>query len=289
MKEKMKMDGNNVILEEEKGNVAISFLKMFYVPVAIVLFSLILCVSLLPIEKNLEKHFITPYDTSVTYQDSDLYVVALYHPNQALSVKFLQCLKQAEKDYGLDYYLIDVEQYPSVLSAWQITYWPTYFVFERTGSSKAAKLLYKSFGDKEAVALNKEITNVKTYGLPINQVGVSNKVKNEDGKDLFEITLTKITPNSSSDSKFTAEFSVKNLKDSKQTFNPKEMHAFSNPWKEGASIVEFTNQTSEETIIDADSTKKISIEFDGSTIYNQITLKYGTSDSYQWQYKMWPN
>lgn len=290
------MDGT--VLEKDKkskGNVIEWFKnswQLFGIPAIIFVIFLVLFCVLQPIQSNVKKHFITPYDDSVTHQDSELYIVTPYYSNNELSVKFLQTLKGMEK-YGIDYYLVDVSEYTSIIDTWNIQYYPTYFVFTRQDKTKEATLLYKSYAFKDSVSLNKEISNVQKYGMPINDVSTTRTITDTNGDKLFEITLNAIQPDTTNSNynRFAATFTIKNVSSSVQTFDLGNLTCVSNPWTGDSSS--YTSNKSNEETLNAGAEKEITIEFDGSTTYSQIKIEYNNEkDNHSagiWEYKMWPS
>lgn len=292
---KMESKQKNDVNTENKNNKIEFFIQLFkkiWIPVCIGVISLVLFFSFLPMNNNISKRYITPYQNSVTKQEPDLYVVSTYYANDETSVKFLQTLNQLEKKYNIPYYLVNASTYPDILEAWEIKYWPTYFVFERKAEGKDAVLVYKSYGNKEASALSKEITNVRKYGMPISNIGGTLAIKDENGVNTLDLTLVSVKPSESDDNNYTIEFYVENKTKNPITVNYSSFIVTSNTWGENEKTTALNHNESKQLKLDANKKQNILIEYSGNFPYNQIDISYkpssDSSNQYKWTYKIWP-
>lgn len=297
MKTSNKINNNNdVILDGTSKNkeVIFSIIKLSFVPIIIAIDFLIIFIIFTVSNSKFKSRFIEPLSNVVAYQEEDLYIVSTYYNADETSLKFLQTLNEVEDKYGIPYYLVDAAKYPKIIDVWDIKYWPTYFVFERK-STEDAKLLYKSYGNKEPVALYKEITNVQEYGMPTNELGISYSVK-ESNKEILSITPTKVSKNSSEENEFSITFSIKNSSSSQQNLNYSDFSVISNGWT--TSEKHYFSLKNDNTItIEAGKTSEVTIVYIGDKNYphNQIDITFVYSESEEetkpqntWTYKMWP-
>lgn len=289
-KKKMKMEYNN---PNSKKDILLKLFKMIWIPICIGIASIVLFFSFLPLNNNLKKRFITPYKDSVTLQSPDLYVVSTYYANNETSIKFIQTLNKLEKDYKIPYYLVNVSTYPDVLNAWEVKYFPTYFVFERAENSKSAVLVYKSYGNKESTALAKEINNVRKYGMPISNIGGTLSIMDENNANILDLTLVSVKPSENDINQFTVEFYVENKTKKQLTLNYSDFIVSSNTWTSSSEKAEAINKcNSKQLKLDGNKKENILIDYSGSFPYNQIDIRYKASDEsnkqYKWTYKVWP-
>lgn len=289
MKTKMEYNDN----PNSKKAILLKLLKTIWIPICVGITSLVLFFSFLPLNNNLKKRFITPYENSVTLQTPDLYVVSTYYANNETSIKFLQTLNKLEKDYKIPYYLVNVSTYPDVLDAWEVKYFPTYFVFERTENSKSAVLVYKSYGNKESAALAKEINNVRKYGMPISNIGGTLSITDESNVNILDLTLVSVKPSENDNNQFTVEFYVENKTEKQLTLNYSDFIVSSNTWTSSSEKAEAINKfDSKQLKLDGNKKENILIDYSGSFPYNQIDIRYKASDEsnkqYKWTYKVWP-
>ncbi len=271
-----------------------SFLKLFLVPSIIFAGFLFLFIFFTVIKVQADAHFITPYQDSVSKQEGDLYVVSTYYDKNEISLEFVQTLNKLEDNYNIPYYLIDVVEYSEIIDVWDIKYWPTYFVFEKKAGAEDAQLLYKSYGNKEPYALYKEITYVQKYGMPINNLGKSFAVKEND-KELFTLTPMKVLKDSENENRFTITFSVENKSSAPITINYSDFSVKSNGWTTTDSGYTFELRENKAITIEASKTSEVVLTFEGSLPYNQIDITYtytgaeeGDVQQKIWTYKMWP-
>lgn len=289
-KKMMKMEYNN---PNSKKDILLKLFKMIWIPICIGIASIVLFFSFLPLNNNLKKRFITPYKDSVTLQSPDLYVVSTYYANNETSIKFIQTLNKLEKDYKIPYYLVNVSTYPDVLNAWEVKYFPTYFVFERAENSKSAVLVYKSYGNKESTALAKEINNVRKYGMPISNIGGTLSIMDENNANILDLTLVSVKPSENDINQFTVEFYVENKTKKQLTLNYSDFIVSSNTWTSSSEKAEAINKcNSKQLKLDGNKKENILIDYSGSFPYNQIDIRYKASDEsnkqYKWTYKVWP-
>ena len=284
-------------IESQKQNFKRQFIvhlfKSIWIPICIGIISLALFFCFLPMKNNISKRFITPYQNSVTKQDPNLYIVSTYYANDETSVKFLQTLNQLEKKYKIPYYLVNASSYPDILEAWEIKYWPTYFIFERKESDKDAVLVYKSYGNKEASALSKEITNVRKYGMPVSNIGGTLSIKDDKDTNILDLTLVSVKPSENDNNQFTIEFYVENKTKDELIVNYSDFIVTSNTWDKEKDPTSAANlNESDQLKLAANKKENILISYSGSFPYNQIDMFYRVSsestNQYKWTYKIWP-
>ena len=288
-----KMNQNNSGDRNQKVEFTIQLVKKIWMPICIGLLSLVLFLVFLPMNSSIKKRYITPYQDSVTKQTPDLYIVSTYYANDETSVKFLQTLNQLEKKYNIPYYLVNASTYPDILDAWEIKYWPTYFVFERQEADKDAKLVYKSYGNKEVVALEKEITNVRKYGMPVSNIGGTISSKNEDGDNYLDITLVSIKSDENNTSEFVVEFYVENKTKKEIAVDYSSFIVNSNLWnKEGTNTTADNRNAGDVLKLNSGGKENVLIRYSADFPYNQIDIYYKdsneSSSKYKWTYKLWP-
>lgn len=285
--------------EAKNKNIGFILLKYSFVPIIIFAAFLAIFLVLTPIQNKHNKHYITPYTDSVTKQDSDLYIVFPYYDGHYLCAEFLQTLNNAEEEYGIDYYLIDINKYPDVLEEWEVEVWPTYFVFYRESkeveeeTKTDAKLLYKSYGNKEAKALNNEINNVKEYGMPINELNKTITISDSIGSNVYSINVQKVTLNLENDKQFSLTISITNLTEEIKTISLGDFVIYHNSWDENDSNYKYTNLDEKEKLtLDEEETKTIEIMFEGVHPYYELDIMFNyennSEEKYVWTYKMWP-
>ena len=146
--------------------------KLFLVPLSIICATLVLFFTFLGLNLNFKSHFIAPSKQELYGQQETEYLVATYLRSDKTSIEFVDNLKKTAEELNIGWYLIDIDKYPRVIQEWNITKSPTYHLINRVEQ----KLVYASYGNKHYTALVKEVQNVKTYGMPQNDIGSEKKV-----------------------------------------------------------------------------------------------------------------
>lgn len=276
-------------LKEEKVStfkIFKSLVKLFSVPLIMLGVTLGIFIFFQVSHSELNSHFIAPTESEIYGQKEDRYILAAYYENDINSIKFIKTLKSLERKTGFGYYLIDIDEYPEVVTYWQIQYLPSYYLVDKN----TKEIIYASYGNKPTEALETEMTNVIKYGMPQNDINATQTIKDSDKNDYLSMTLTGVDLKENSENVYEVKFRVENLTDETIEFNTDELKGKYNPFNNESGSDEYKKVDTEIISIEAGKTKEIVVNFElieGKDF--RITIEYAyDGNTYKWNYKLWP-
>lgn len=288
-------DEDQNVGQEENISSTVSFkevfkplLKLFLIPLIFVICGLSLFIGMQIYSSSFKSHFIAPTKEDIYGQKEDMYLLSTYYQYDKNSIAFIKEIKQMAKSLNIGYYMIDIEKYPEVINSWQITKSPSYYLVDKTEE----EIIYASYGKKDDSALAIEINNVMKYGLPQNDVNLSQSIK-DGSESVMTVTLTEIAEVESVEGRYKVTFNFKNNSSNDININASDFKATYNPFDNEKSLdnLEYNLvDVFERVTIASGEEKEITLyynEFENKDF--RISIKYSYKDSdYYWNYKLWP-